>query len=545
MDQARRRRLPAPPPRRRGWSSAPDASSSSPPAPARRARASDWILLDRFVHRSWRNDGDGYRDGTTSAASKDCVGRPFRVSLRVAEPPEVSRLYLHWPGRPEYPGMREPEVIAAHGHAILFEVTVPFNDPMTRNDTYRFPFDFFVYSAASSPPSLIRLPPCFIGGHITPHEDVLFRPYQRSQQRVMLEEQMGLLCHAGDGGEFTVADLTDCGHPDPDAGLCLLHHRPGSAEETQWRVKKMRFPSSLKGMRLGAWKTDAVVPLQGRYLCWFDCYLGALLVDILLANDEIDSNTHQEFRFITLPRDAPQSSRIYDEDSHDPARSVSVTDDGMIKLVCITKYGRRWNKRSVFTVTSWTLVDIHQVIWRRDFTMEHTEFFGLYSADQRLPRVPPSFPMVSSVDRDVICFLLEEDFDNIWIIEVNMRTRVLRSCGLYIKVEEEEETLWPSDIYRRNVFDGQSFFPTQFTSYLSKDAIKRSGTKQKDAGGNAAEEDAAKEGYIGVGIFEGLFHYVADEMRWFYKKLHLSLRFYPVPYNNVIPDKLVSNSFSS
>jgi hypothetical protein len=44
--------------------------------------------------------------------------------------------------------------------------------------------------------------------------------------------------------------------------------------------------------------------------------------------------------------------------------------------------------------------------------MRASEFFNLYddTANSRLPRVMPSFPVVSLVDPDVICFRLEYKF---------------------------------------------------------------------------------------------------------------------------------------
>ncbi|XP_039813015.1 uncharacterized protein LOC120675870 [Panicum virgatum] len=88
-----------------------------------------WLVLDRFIHRS-DQDLEDEGDGTASETSYTCTNRPIRVSLRVADSPAVSRLYLHWPGRPEFRGLPEPRVIAAHDHSILFMAIVPFEDPM-------------------------------------------------------------------------------------------------------------------------------------------------------------------------------------------------------------------------------------------------------------------------------------------------------------------------------------------------------------------------------------------------------------------------------
>ncbi|KAF8699067.1 hypothetical protein HU200_034758 [Digitaria exilis] len=100
--------------------------------------------------------------------------------------------------------------------------------------------------------------------------------------------------------------------------------------------------------------------------------------------------------------------------------------------------------------------------------MEAAEFWGLlYSGSQQmrnLPRVKPAYPLVSLVDPDVILFLLEEDHDTYWIVEVDMRNMVLRSCARYMNEEDEEGCV--AERVRRNVFDGHSFFPSEISSYL-------------------------------------------------------------------------------
>jgi hypothetical protein len=122
----------------------------------------------------------------------------------------VSRLYLHWAGRPQIRGLAEAVAIAAHRNSILFRMSVPFEDSTWWTDIPSFPVDYLVYScssSSSSPPSLTVLPPCFDGGKTDPLFDRYFQPYRRRQQRIMFNENMGILCH-GDNGEFTVADIT-------------------------------------------------------------------------------------------------------------------------------------------------------------------------------------------------------------------------------------------------------------------------------------------------------------------------------------------------
>jgi hypothetical protein len=79
-----------------------------------------WLILDRFVHLSRRRRGVVQGDATASSLAEDCTGGQTRASLRIADPPAVSRLYLHWPGRPRIDGISDPAAITAHRNSILF-----------------------------------------------------------------------------------------------------------------------------------------------------------------------------------------------------------------------------------------------------------------------------------------------------------------------------------------------------------------------------------------------------------------------------------------
>jgi len=111
--------------------------------------------------------------------------------------------------------------------------------------------------------------------------------------------------------------------------------------------------------------------------------------------------------------------------------------------------------------------------WMPNTTMVAEKLFSLFGAGHRcLPRVHPSYPLVSLVDPDVICFLLKDkDRGHFWMIEVNMRNKKLQSSALYIN--EEEEDGYPPKRFRRNNFFGHQFIASKFSSYLSKDAITR------------------------------------------------------------------------
>ncbi|TVU23243.1 hypothetical protein EJB05_25596, partial [Eragrostis curvula] len=246
---------------------------------------------------------------------------------------------------------------------------------------------------------------------------------------------MAILCH-GDGGEFTVADLTCRSHREVE--LCVLHHRSTPTSgivPMQWKVHKLPTPPDMK-IDPSLWTTDAIFPLDG-CLCWVDYYQGLLLVDVLLANNI----WHRSSGAAPL-HPALRSRRYYiDADAPDPFRHVSVTDAVIVKLVCIfTKHSSLSN----FTIITWSF-DIRKGTWIKDSgnTVEDAEFFGMFDAarSRMLPRVRPSFPVVSLADPDVVCFMLEEVLEDhcvYWMIEVNMRNKKLQSSAPYMREEEEE-----------------------------------------------------------------------------------------------------------
>ncbi|WVZ78205.1 hypothetical protein U9M48_025954 [Paspalum notatum var. saurae] len=464
----------SPTPRHSWWTTDP-----SPPSPA--TGEPSWLILDRIVHRSRRRRGVIAGDATASEIARDCVGRPISASLRIAEPPAVSRLYLHWRGMPSDSKFAEPTSIAAHRNSILFRVTVPFEDSMWRNQGYRFPCDYFVYSCSSSP-SLTRLPPCFDdGGRPDPVLDKLFQPYRRQQQRTLIDQSMGILCHGDKAGEFTVANLWFHFHQGVEAQLCLLHHPPPAASShvsVEWSVKKVQIPSNMNIINLDSWQTDVVVPIGGRCLCWVDYYQGMLLLDVLTATKSSSPDQQQLLHYIQFPSKALRSRRVYMEVTEpDPLRCLSVSDAGIITLVCIiTK--EQPSPSYPFTITTWTLIDIQHGRWEKDPELNHGSQSVLPSL--RCPELPSTGAAKFSCD--VVCFLLEDRARGLfWTVQADMREKLLQSSAIYINEEEEEG--YPPKRARRNRFFGHYFIPSKFSSYLSEDditSLEHSGTMQKE-----------------------------------------------------------------
>uniref|UniRef100_A0A0E0RJE4 DUF1618 domain-containing protein n=1 Tax=Oryza rufipogon TaxID=4529 RepID=A0A0E0RJE4_ORYRU len=450
--------------------------------------AHGWMVLDRIV-RCWSDDDDGVVGGdddpTASEVTYTCSGHPIRVSLRVADPPAVSRLYVHrGPGWPRVYDLGDAEAIAAHRGSILLSARVPFADLGTVAPG-QFPVDYFVYTAAAPGeglrrrPSLTRLPPCFIGGFSSPEVDRHYKPHRCQQQRVMVEQNVGFFSHSGDNaaGDFTVADINM--HKGGRAvELCVLnhyHHAPDCPQQQpQWKVDILEMqqqPNQNENHHLRGWWTDAVLPLHERYLACVDCYHGIILIDV---------KNQRYFNYIPLPAEAMRGRRV-DKYSPDPARSASINSAGNITLVCIDD--------NAF-IESWSLVDIHESRWILDFTMEAGKFWDICSAANQplLPHEPPTFPLVSMTNPFAISFLLYDKANNFllenkgnglyWMIEVDMRNQALLSpATLYIteeeeelfingKEEEEQERCCDERYPPMKYFHGHNFIPSWFPSYL-------------------------------------------------------------------------------
>ncbi|KAF7048922.1 hypothetical protein CFC21_057569 [Triticum aestivum] len=390
-----------------------------------------WVMLDRFAHRT-KGDGDGVvsdavADGTLSEISATCTGKPIAISLRVAEPPEVSRLYLHWPDglRPEMSDLNKPFVIAAHGDSILFQTYVPL-DGCYHPTCY--PIDYFVYTAPScskSRSSLRRLPTCFDGGLLDPVMNQYNKPHLSRDQQAMCSADIGLLCHR-DGGftvaNLAVADLTCLGR------LRVLHYTPLETN-MKWDDKELPLPCDVGTLNIvsGSWQTDTVIPFDDHYLCWVDLYLGLLFVDVIAKHPPPP-------RYARLPVELDQHRLYIDHGAPDPARHVCVTDAGIMKLISInddTGRSVRDQSCSAFNITTWTF-DLGTMRWHKEFTIKSAKFWAALDTDKRLPCLLPKFPTISLVDPNVICFTLEDSYNNFWLVEVNTKNKVLGAVALSI-----------------------------------------------------------------------------------------------------------------
>ncbi|KQK21027.1 hypothetical protein BRADI_1g58252v3 [Brachypodium distachyon] len=382
----------------------PSHGDPSPPA----AAYPRWVLLEQSM---WCQDPDA----RTVAYTHTSTGHPFRISFAFPPPPAVSRPRFDFPGRGG--GIElHPFVIAAHGDSVLVQIQT--EDYTTVIFDERCTVDYFVYSAGDAParpPSLSRLPPCYL----TKQEEGRRRP----RERFMGLPGMTLLRRQEDD-ETVVAALdarTKEEGPVLEAELCLLRRSGG------WELKRLPVLHD-KGKRreLSCWVTDAAAPVGDRFLCWVDYFRGVIFSDV--------SRESPELRYVSLPVKPDLTTYYRDGRGGSSYRSVCATGGGGMVMssparCCGGGPGTTDCARShhAFTITMWTL-DMNGMTW------DKARYAGV------IPRVKPEYPTVSLDDPDVLCLVVHkrkyhrEDVDGdrlVRLIEVDTRRMELRSVSRY------------------------------------------------------------------------------------------------------------------
>ncbi|CAL4989307.1 unnamed protein product [Urochloa decumbens] len=84
---------------------------------------------------------------------------------------------------------------------------------------------------------------------------------------------------------------------------------------------------------------------------------------------------------------------------------------------------------NAYTINTWTL-RVSDMEWVKDGMFHNTELWGLDAYyDERLPRLVPTYPVVSMDEPHTISFLLrDEDGYDPWLITVDMKSKTLRSA---------------------------------------------------------------------------------------------------------------------
>ncbi|TVU26624.1 hypothetical protein EJB05_29178, partial [Eragrostis curvula] len=365
-----------------------------------------WVLLARYGEEEDEHEYPGVTgDDKTVAACFTYAGHPIRFSLRIAAPPATSCLWVH---SPEGRIWSDPCVIASHGNALLVQI-----ETRVRRSRSDFTVLHFVYSAvdrrSSRPPSLRLLPHCnFIVQNIRRSFCTEDAPAPRgffieklsdhhATPRLLDRNATGILRRGKDA--FVVAELqmAPSEYRKPAAELLLL--RSG-----RWSVKRALIThGGDKCRELSSWRTDSVVSVGDRFLCWIDLSRGVMFADVL--------DDSPVLRYVSFPL----KHRCYTEPKR--SQNVCATAAGMVKLVeiCTSHRCGCWGTRCPHscypcTVESWTL-RMDDMGWVMD-------------------RVELECPVVSVDDPNVICFLVcesEQHYEKQWMVMVDMRSKTVQS----------------------------------------------------------------------------------------------------------------------
>ncbi|KAE8797022.1 hypothetical protein D1007_27806 [Hordeum vulgare] len=104
----------------------------------RRGARRPWALTDSKCHI-------GDRDNATTAHAVTSQGGAVKVTFELADPPGVSRCFVHCPGQPEGRYAGDPVVVSSADAFVLLLLVVPFADGRTDRN------EFFVYRAGPGP----------------------------------------------------------------------------------------------------------------------------------------------------------------------------------------------------------------------------------------------------------------------------------------------------------------------------------------------------------------------------------------------------------
>ncbi|OEL34726.1 hypothetical protein BAE44_0004255 [Dichanthelium oligosanthes] len=217
----------------------------------------------------------------TTACARTTTGLPISVSLRLAAPPEGSRVCVQLPAGVKVRYI--PIVVAVHGDSVLVQVAgIEVERCMSRSTT-----DHFIYNGGDAaadpprPPSLCLLPPrSLTGGE------------ESAGRRYLYSDATGLL-RRGEG-EFVVAELN---MKDLSDGAELVLLRLHSAGRGEWSVKRppiSRYDYGKGGKLPSSWRNDTVIPFGDR-LCWVDLSRGLLFSDVIHDSPGL--------RYVPLPVD--------------------------------------------------------------------------------------------------------------------------------------------------------------------------------------------------------------------------------------------------
>ncbi|XBI61485.1 hypothetical protein VPH35_042272 [Triticum aestivum] len=378
----------------------------------RRCARRPWVLTDSKCHI-------GDRDNATTAHGVTSEGRDIKVTFELADPPGVSRCFVHCPGlglaKSRYGG--DPVVLSSADAFVL--LVVPFTDgpspgpraPSLRRRSRGSQFggggeynDFFIYRAGPGAPSLHLLPAT--GSH-------------RYPDYVTLAGVVPL------GG----ADLNnkDYAMVFPVVSQCTndstskkydLHVYRSNISQWPWRTKVASIAMDTKyhNQEVMLHEGTRVIFAGGGTLGWVNHWHGIVLCNVL------DNNSVMRFIKWPVPMPCDPVSRfsmgvnnIYTR----PFRDVAISNGGIR-----------------FTVTTWSW-EIRSKKWSKRFTVKANDVpvtglsYPRLSGGKRLnwDKVVLGGPTLSLCDDNIVYIMARLDIRPpvAWMLAINIREGTLEA----------------------------------------------------------------------------------------------------------------------
>ncbi|KAL6595686.1 hypothetical protein ACP70R_048026 [Stipagrostis hirtigluma subsp. patula] len=379
---------------------------ASPPARRRPTKKDpSWLMLNYGIAR-WNDSA--VADAKTVAESSTSTGQLLRVSLGLAAPPASSFFYYDWPGSAtagDEDSVTHGYVVAAHGDAVLLNVDHKLGGSSNFTD------DSFVYkTSAAEPPSLSLL------------------PYPAG--KLQLDSRNTGLLRRGEDELLVVKLFLELGYRTDTATMWM--HRLGSHE---WEKKQVPIIVAEEVPREGL-DSCTTVPVGDRFMCWVDYHSGLVVCD--MAEESL------KLRYVDLPM-IPEDDfgcRPNNRDTWD----MCAVGDSAVRFVSIDprcccghspSTSASPNSDELFVVTTWTLALTMEkpMVWVKENKLDCEELWAL-PGYEGLPRTLVEFPVLSSADPDVVCFIVREDGED-WKVEVDTRNKVVLSTAHWTDVPKE------------------------------------------------------------------------------------------------------------
>uniref|UniRef100_A0A0E0MD02 DUF1618 domain-containing protein n=1 Tax=Oryza punctata TaxID=4537 RepID=A0A0E0MD02_ORYPU len=290
------------------------------------------------------------------------------------------------------------------------------------------------------PPSLTMLPP-------SPEKHIVF------------SDAIGILRRGED--DLVVAELTVEMHATWLKEAKLLVFRSG-----EWSVKRTPISHGSGSSSIGCilyepWKTDMVVPVGDRLLCYVDLHHGVIIFSdppVKIFQDEDD------------PRGCPNVSRTVGAVTGAGAALKFVDISSRCCCGSVNEYTTCHRSSRAFVIRTWTLrIDHHHhdhddMAWEIDAMIDATELWSL-DAFAGLSFVRPEYPIVSMDDPHIIG--VEFTGEN----QTGGRTYHYR-ISYRIMVDTWRKTIRSVPPFLQRPRYGTETFLSSFSSYFNPDQIK-------------------------------------------------------------------------